>query len=62
MGAGLALASGRLAAMLAPLIYEAVVMGTGAYLIFFLMMGLMCVGNLYMVQNSGLGCHALPSG
>lgn len=50
MGAGLALAAGRLAAMISPLIYEAVVIWTGTYLVFFLLMATMCVSNLYMVD------------
>ncbi|CAK8989451.1 Putative transporter svop-1 [Durusdinium trenchii] len=49
MGAGLALAAGRLAAMISPLIYEAVVIWTGTYLVFFLLMATMSVSNLYMV-------------
>lgn len=50
MGAGLALASGRLAAMISPLIYEAAVLWTGSYLFFFLFMAALCLSNLYMVD------------
>jgi len=50
MGAGLALAAGRLAAMISPLIYEAAVMWTGTYLVFFLIMAALCISNLYMVD------------
>lgn len=39
----------RLAAMISPLIYEAVVIWTGTYLVFFLLMATMSVSNLYMV-------------
>ncbi|CAJ1404310.1 unnamed protein product, partial [Effrenium voratum] len=50
MGAGLALACGRLAAMSSPLIFECCLELTGTYLAFFLMMAALCVSNLYMID------------
>lgn len=41
----------RLAAMISPLIYEAAVMWTGTYLVFFLIMAALCISNLYMVPS-----------
>ncbi|CAE7354272.1 svop [Symbiodinium necroappetens] len=49
MGSALCLAGGRLAAMLAPMVYESIVTWTGGFLPFFLVMATMCVSNLYMV-------------
>ncbi|CAE7659716.1 svopl [Symbiodinium pilosum] len=50
MGSALCLAGGRLAAMLAPMVYECVVTWTGGFLPFFLAMATMCVSNLYLVD------------
>ena len=37
--------------MISPLIYEAAVMWTGTYLVFFLIMAALCISNLYMVPS-----------
>ncbi|CAE7469479.1 Slc22a5 [Symbiodinium natans] len=50
MGSGLCLASGRLAAMIAPMVYECIVGWTGGFLPFFVLMAAFTVGNLYMVD------------
>ena len=51
------LSKARLAAMLAPIVYECIVTWTGGFLPFFMTMATMCVSNLYLVLSLASAGH-----